>query len=579
MLIVLIHWLYLSGLSLVWGFAGMNSLHKLMHFPLQHPLSPLWLVLVGLSLQTAFAGCLSLIMPLSLLAETLVIGLGLMASALYWKDLKSYMAFYFGKWVQLPWAFHLASLALLFIALLKAAGPIEIPDDGEYFLPLIRWIETYAVVPGTALVHDRMGYNAAFHLICALFGQRFLLETGLYDLNGLLFIWLNAWFLSGLLNLWQKPLARFSLLPFIKIGGMLFFFRDLLSSADSDYVYIFAGIALLVLAVKKYQDSTFFQWDNRWTAYFVIALFLTTCKIIAAFYLFVLIPAFLLLLSRRNWLHAASLTAVALFCLLPWFLRNYYLSGYLIYPLFGIDLFQPDWKVPREVAQGNLVYIAEHAKTQIVRYEYAYAQAQELKWPVWLPLWIQHTQETLMGKICLWGWPMALVIIAIKGISNWKIWSKKIDLLWLAFITLGFVSYWFFNFPALRFAWPWLLLGFALATAILESVFIAQFGGHGRRIIAIGATILLTLLLGRGLVHSVLENPDWKAYWLFPCPPTELQAFETKGLGKGVQLIISQDESCWGALPPCMPAYWNSNLELRGASIQDGFRLKTAGHE
>ena len=45
-----------------------------------------------------------------------------------------------------------------------------------------------------------------------------------------------------------------------------------------------------------------------------------------------------------------KLIVITTFCCLciviPWLIRNYYLSGYLIYPFPSVDIFNPIWKIP-----------------------------------------------------------------------------------------------------------------------------------------------------------------------------------------------------------------------------------------
>ena len=65
-------------------------------------------------------------------------------------------------------------IALLFFltvaALCLSLGQTPNIDEAGYYLPLVKWIETYAVTPGTALLNHRIGFNSCFHMLSAVFG-------------------------------------------------------------------------------------------------------------------------------------------------------------------------------------------------------------------------------------------------------------------------------------------------------------------------------------------------------------------------------------------------------------------------
>lgn len=76
------------------------------------------------------------------------------------------------------------------------------------------------------------------------------------------------------------------------------------------------------------------------------------------------------------------------------------ISGWLLYPFNGIDLFQVEWKIPEE-------YLLVDAN-QIKVWGRCLYDVNKIDWPIskWFPLWWEgqeRYEKMLLGAVCLGG--------------------------------------------------------------------------------------------------------------------------------------------------------------------------------
>ena len=113
----------------------------------------------------------------------------------------------------------------------------------------------------------------------------------------------------------------------------------------------------------------------------ILLVFAATVKFsIALLVLLSIKPAVMLIKNRYIKQMIASLLA-GVATLLPFFIRNVLISGWLIYPSTFIDLFDVDWKIPKGVAQYDAMEIGVYGK--------GINDVTKLDMPIteWLPEW------------------------------------------------------------------------------------------------------------------------------------------------------------------------------------------------
>jgi hypothetical protein len=462
-----------------------------------------------------------------------------------------------------PWTVLLCLAALFAIVLLKSVAASEMYDEGGYYMPYIKWIEQYRIVPGLANIEDRMGFNSAFHMASACFGLAWWVKEGTYDLNGLLLLTFGAWCMGGLGRVVRREPLRCS--DILMIFSLFFLMRNMLTSASADLSNIVFGEAILILFMRKIEQGTTAVPDR---SYFLIVLYCMMIATIKLSSLFIwLVPAYLMLRTiaarRRPALGRAAVLAASV--LVPWLGRFPVLSGYLVYPVHRIDLFEVDWKVPAAVAERQYYYVSEFAKTNAKPGESAYL-AEHRGLLEWVPAWF--ARENAFNKSTALALLLAFIgLVPFALFHVRQLWRDHRDLLFFGCITGANVLLWFLRNPSFRFGWAWaiIFLGFAWYVAI----------GRIRegRVLRFTTLALFALLMLQNTAKTVLESMPTIGRTLVRPMPVKTVPLKEVRLGAFIARASGTNQ-CWGTGPPCLPLGYDGRLEARGPAIEDGFRIR-----
>ncbi|MDZ4703768.1 MAG: hypothetical protein SH848_07550 [Saprospiraceae bacterium] len=586
MLIVLANWLFIFVICSVWGFAIYCGLRRWTD-PAAPEVGITTVVLIGLTGLTTFCNLASLWMPIG---QTTCLLFSSGALVLAYVNRRSWTVFFKNQWAFFSKSHRVTLfyfLLLLVIAIVKTIGFSEIEDEAAYHLPLIRWIENYPVVPGIANIEDRMGFNPAIYMSNALFGVAWLYEGGLYDLNSFLFVLIGGSFLAGFGQLLRGDREHL-LSGMIQATALVFLFRDYLSSVDADFLNIYGPMYLLVFLIRQMEQNQFGRpnWQTVWSLLFFC--FLVTNKFSAV----LMAPIALWLAYELIWQKQGRVFGMtALFgsvIVLSWTARNYYISGFLVYPIYFLDLFDTDWKVPATLAQGVYHYVSEYAKVGIVRLFNEYETTQPAL-QTWLPGWFEFTWALTIGKVFFVG--MACCMLLWVRLFFIKKKSEHRQIRWLACLLFIAILCWFWNFPALRFGWHWILVFMCI------TIFISFEGLMKRNLkwVTTGLAVLLAISLIRSVAASFYEALDvqhhWvhthespilqqkilgfelQKHWLHPVSAQYEAAYATQFLNQ-VEVLVAPDNYCRDAIPPCLPQNYHPALQARGKTVEDGFRIR-----
>lgn len=239
-------------------------------------------------------------------------------------------------------------LVILTFILLSAWG-VSNYDSACYHYQSVRWIEEFRAVPGLANIEERIGFNSNYMLISSLFTFRFILNDPIFIFQGLLAVCFFIWILSDVLrsNFELKRIVLFILFLFYAALSFLHF-----ADSSTDIVpnlLVFYIVSKLVLYPQELK--------NNYILYAVLPLSIMTFKMSLAFFVLLTILILYILWKKRV---CKSIVFIIIFCslfLLSWFVRNIIISGYLIYPLYELDFFAVDWKLPKDIALAERNYI------------------------------------------------------------------------------------------------------------------------------------------------------------------------------------------------------------------------------
>ncbi len=441
----------------------------------------------------------------------------------------------------------LFSMLAVFVVLMGLPIPHH-SDSQFYHAQAVQWAAQYPVVPGLGNLFGRLAFNSSWFVGQATFSLSPWVQGTPYTLNLLLFFIWAAYLLKRLIE--PKIITQTALLDAGFLFITLFCIRGWLSSPAPDvavcmYMLICCRTIIGHLLLGELVNSRF-----------LVLLLATaiTIKVSAGLLapLLILVPGLWL---RKKWLHYVGF---GFLILLPWLVRNYILSGYIIYPFLELDFLHPDWKVSLQQAEAEAGWIKSWARHMGPEYYYVGNQ------PVWE--WFRHwlVNRTFLNQLLLSATAGLLLFQLLKVLIKRK--ASRPELLALLFIVP--ICVWLCSAPDLRFGYgvllPCLLL---LLLLILPKLNIPL----SPRYLAISFILLLGFRTYTVLAFDHLFETK---YILLPPPFPEA---DTRQITiDGILISIPNWEgNCYNHPIPCVnESLIPHNITARGKCLEDGFRLE-----
>ncbi|MBC8333767.1 MAG: hypothetical protein H8E29_00740 [Anaerolineales bacterium] len=514
-------------------------------------------VLLGIIAISSLATYLSLVIKLGLVAN-LLLGIGAVTIGVSGNYIRPVFR------VQRSWRYTLiwGVIILGFISLLDSVTHMPSNyDTNLYHAQTIRWIESYRVVPGLGNLHGRLAFNSSWLLLHALFSFSFLEWGSFHALSGFFAFLMLCYFIRGSYNLLQgkNKLENWGatilvLLSFYIMGGYI-------KSPGTDLPAILLVWIIFILWVE------FFDFDKGDEIFYLIitavSLYAITVKL-SVFPVSLLVGyIWAMLVKNKQWKTLIVLLTISGFILLPWLVRNIILSGYLIYPFAGINIFDFDWKIPVEEVRRVNYGILGFARLP------GWGDAVDMPMREWFKLWYQN--KTLNQKIVFQAAilsPLGLIVQLL--IQRWSKHNKKTmpHYLFLFIALYTGVLFWFFQAPLFRFGYS-----FLISVTILGylPIFIKIFNNFNKRFMNIITWLIVSgifVYLGYFFIYTVrLETynerivfpSDYMESIVDPCPLGDLDIFCVRARGQ-----------CNYDAFPCVP-HLLPNTKSRNGTLQGGF--------
>jgi hypothetical protein len=559
MLLILAVWTYIFITSYLWGASLVRGV-----FPgaaRDHD-QPLLLSLVGLSMITVAAGLYSAFSGIGLLFHLLLLSvclLLLVRDRTLLRPLRAHL-----RDLRHTAPTLLALIAFLFlVTLYKASGPITNLDSGAYHLPFIRWVESFPAIPGVANVHSRFGFNYQYLVLCAVYGFAFLYGETIHALNGYIFFAFLYLMLQPLPT--DRPAARVlslaQLLIVLLVANMAF----AVTSFSPDFPAAAMSILAFLLFVEKVVGDDPLRIDAQTLIIACLSIGAVLFKISAVPALLLNAPGLLALLRRRP-AGAIAAAALGILCLAPFLYRNYILSGYLLNPLYQLDLFNVDWKVPPEIVVRD--------KSLVLQAALGIPLGSSWPPPYELPrLWLHNLYTINRSYLPLMLGFAVTLALNLVWIAR-RAWTRTLKpWIWpFAYLYVG-LTFWLLNGPDPRFGTGYLLPFMALAVALVVPTILQRRWVPIRRalwilIIACQAGVLVQMHASKTRFGAPTQSFFFGLVRQAPYPVASTTRFVD---GAGHEYFKVDDTSqCWYAPPPC--SLMSDQYEFRGPRIEDGFR-------
>ena len=140
----------------------------------------------------------------------------------------------------------------------------------------------------------------------------------------------------------------------------------------------------------------------------------------------------------------------------PFLIRNYFISGWLLYPFDGIDIFKTVWKIPKE-------YLL-HDADQIKVWGRCLYDVNKIDMPVskWFPIWWEHQfryEKMFLGAVIL-SFVLQIVMLFMRVLRKQQI-RPQLTVLHLAI--WGNIAVWFCMAPFIRYGLAFLIAAIMIA--------------------------------------------------------------------------------------------------------------------
>ena len=583
MISVLINWSYVFITTYIIGYFTLSRAYRF--YKHERHIGIMSSVMAGLAITTVYAGFFSIFYKVGIVANIVMI---LFCVLFVWLDRTHYTDILSdingGKFIGRIFGSGstriikvIAFLIFFVAALFFTTEGNFFSDSGYYHEQSIRWIEEFGTVRGSVHILKRLAYNSCYFCQCALYSMRDIFSQSLHCLSGFYGILVMGYALAGLNKSIRTNAIR--LAPFV----YFILLCSEITSPASDYPLVFSVFYVVIRWFELRDDN-----EEHYSPYALLSLFvvfLISIKLtVGCLILIVIKPAIAMIKEKRIKEIITSIMA-GIIILLPYFIRNYIICGWLIYPFTKIDIFNPDWKLPMRHVQAD----ADEIKVWGRGMGQIGGQVTDgIK--VWLPHWWEYMSVPnrmivasaiivlsvyLVYRVC---WFISEVIRhGIKKTAT-EVVIDNIDRYIFEAALLFSLLYWFFESPLFRYGVCYIIvvmfyaIGDMLGEAWNKSVIIK---------VAVVLICVLTMIpFTNGIIEyfkwnyeCILYNSDYEYFVMQEdYPRVEYGTTEING----VTFYYPKEEL--GQIGYHMfPALWfngTDNVESRGDKITDGYRYK-----
>ena len=583
MISVLINWSYVFITTYIIGYFTLSRAYRF--YKHERHIGIMSSVMAGLAITTAYAGFFSIFYKVGIVANIVMI---LFCVLFVWLDRTHYTDILSdingGKFIGRIFGSGstriikvIAFLIFFVAALFFTTEGNFFSDSGYYHEQSIRWIEEFGTVKGSVHILKRLAYNSCYFCQCALYSMRDIFSQSLHCLSGFYGILVMGYALAGFNKSIRTNAIR--LAPFV----YFILLCSEITSPASDYPLVFSVFYVVIRWFELRDDN-----EEHYSPYALLSLFvvfLISIKLtVGCLILIVIKPAIAMIKEKRIKEIITSIMA-GIIILLPYFIRNYIICGWLIYPFTKIDIFNPDWKLPMRHVQAD----ADEIKVWGRGMGQIGGQVTDgIK--VWLPHWWEYMSVPnrmivasaiivlsvyLVYRVC--RFISEVIRHGIKKTAT-EVVIDNIDRYIFEAALLFSLLYWFFESPLFRYGVCYILIamfyaiGDILGEAWNKSVIIK---------VAVVLICVLTMIpFTNGIIEyfkwnyeCILYNSDYEYFVMQEdYPRVEYGTTEING----VTFYYPKEEL--GQIGYHMfPALWfngTDNVESRGDKITDGYRYK-----
>ncbi|MCI6977920.1 MAG: hypothetical protein MR930_04720 [Lachnospiraceae bacterium] len=583
MISVLINWSYVFITTYIIGYFTLSRAYRF--YKHERHIGIMSSVMAGVAITTAYAGFFSIFYKVGIVANIVMI---LFCVLFVWLDRTHYTDILSdingGKFIGRIFGSGstriikvIAFLIFFVAALFFTTEGNFFSDSGYYHEQSIRWIEEFGTVKGSVHILKRLAYNSCYFCQCALYSMKDIFSQSLHCLSGFYGILVMGYALAGFNKSIKTNAIR--LAPFV----YFILLCSEITSPASDYPLVFSVFYVVIRWFELRDDN-----EEHYSPYALLSLFvvfLISIKLTVGCLILIVIKPAIAMIKEKRVKEIITSIMTGIIILLPYFIRNYIICGWLIYPFTKIDIFNPDWKLPMRHVQAD----ADEIKVWGRGMGQLGGQVTDgIK--VWLPHWWEYMSVPnrmivasaiivlsvyLVYRVC--RFISEVIRHGIKKTAT-EVVIDNIDRYIFEAALLFSLLYWFFESPLFRYGVCYIFIAMFYAIGdILGEVW-------NKSVIIRVAVVLICVLTMIPFTNGIIEYFKWNyecilynsdyEYFVMQedYPRVEYGTTEING----VTFYYPKEEL--GQIGYHMfPALWfngTDNVESRGDKITDGYRYK-----
>lgn len=436
----------------------------------------------------------------------------------------------------------------------------EVPDTYLYHGQAVRWIEELGCVKGSALINGRIGFNNSCFALFALFGFRDFFGYTVHAVNGYILLIVMCYLI-------KQAVFKTSIINVLLVtAGWMYIhlYRFWISSLTPDLFSNTVAFIIVILWLEANKDKTLAT--DKLAEISILTVFLVTIKLSFAFMCILMLLPITQYITHKKYRKIEYYFIIGLVLSVPFIIRNYFISGWVLFPASGIDVFDVVWKVPESelISQANAAY----GWARMPNENYAdYINVSIIKW---VPVWWREVANA-KTKLIVAANAIAIIYQFFLMAVNYR--NKRLnvnDAMLVVAIVVNEI-YWFLTAPDIRFIC--ILLFLLPLLCIDQNKSFREFVENILEHKYVGKYILVILFAMISLyeLKNVIQRVDFgydfqRAYKYYECDYVSLE--------NDTKIYYSED-----GMPGCdvFPGSVGkvSNIGCLGENIKNGFYYKT----
>ncbi len=453
---------------------------------------------------------------------------------------------------------------ILFIAFFASRGTFH-TDTNIYHAQMIRLYEEYGLIRGMGNLQLHFGYNSSYLAFASIFSLHWLFGQSLHTTTGFVEVIMCVYAFHGLKDFKSR---RSHMADMMRVG-ILFYTLVILTGSMSpatDYTTMYFVLFVIAAWCENAEGS---RDIKVYSLLAVAAVFAATLKFSACVLVLIAIYPAVFLVKERRFKEIGCCLGCGLLVMVPFLVRNFLISGWLLYPFNGIDLFSVEWKVPEE-------YLLVDAD-QIKVWGRCLYDVKKIHWPIskWLPVWWegQERYEQMLLGAALLGSFLLFVQLVRRLIKREKL---RWDIAALIAAVYACLGVWFFMAPFIRYGLAFLLALPMLATGL----YLSEEKKGFYSILTGGLVFCIVVSVSPYWDHYITDagvfikhNLD-EPYYLFQKDYDRTETGVEEINGNPVYYPLAGEVNSYHVFPGTCYKIMLDRTTLMGEDIRDGFKAR-----